>query len=326
MFTVLKRIIEKHRTNLKLYVAAYAIMVIGFAAAYSLISEDFYSTTIRFEPDTIAFKQSVQDRLAKEIRRNMQPESSELPVVGPWRINGVIVWDLEPRDKWITARVNVMATSVTLDERFSTHLDLNISALPGLNTPIYKPVLDKEGKVQISDEHPIYYMRQCEVTDLDIKRDRPARMPIDVSDLFPCRSYPGTHSTCVEMSEVLEHDLTTLSGMLNGHIPALKESVIVQFLRMLYFSVVTITTVGYGDIVPLTILARVLVTLEAFLGPLLLGFFLAAVGMRLSSNIRSSVTSEQHHSITLHHDSGRSTSNKSKGQDNADLKGKKKRT
>jgi voltage-gated potassium channel len=51
---------------------------------------------------------------------------------------------------------------------------------------------------------------------------------------------------------------------------------------MLYFSVVTITTLSFGDIIPLTYLARSLVTLEAFLGPLLLAFFLSAIGLRLA--------------------------------------------
>jgi Ion channel len=45
-------------------------------------------------------------------------------------------------------------------------------------------------------------------------------------------------------------------------------------LRMLYLSAVTITTVGYGDIVPITPQARALVMLEAIVGAILIGFFL----------------------------------------------------
>lgn len=50
-----------------------------------------------------------------------------------------------------------------------------------------------------------------------------------------------------------------------------------SFLRMIYFSSVTITTLGYGDIVPTTDLSRSLVALEAVFGVLLAGFFLNAV-------------------------------------------------
>jgi Ion channel len=44
----------------------------------------------------------------------------------------------------------------------------------------------------------------------------------------------------------------------------------------LYFSTATLTTLGFGDIVPITSLARSLVAIEALLGILLLGVFLAA--------------------------------------------------
>ena len=50
-----------------------------------------------------------------------------------------------------------------------------------------------------------------------------------------------------------------------------------SFRRMLYFSIVTITTLGYGDIVPLTDQARVLVGIEALLGVVLIGLFLNAL-------------------------------------------------
>src|SRR5262249_9439041 len=46
------------------------------------------------------------------------------------------------------------------------------------------------------------------------------------------------------------------------------------FWRMFYLSAVTITTVGYGDIVPLTTTARVLVSSEAILGIVVIGLFL----------------------------------------------------
>lgn len=51
--------------------------------------------------------------------------------------------------------------------------------------------------------------------------------------------------------------------------------------RMIYFSAITITTVGFGDIVPLTPTARALAGLEAVLGWVLAGFFLNAAAHRL---------------------------------------------
>jgi hypothetical protein len=47
-----------------------------------------------------------------------------------------------------------------------------------------------------------------------------------------------------------------------------------SFLRFIYLSGATITTLGYGDIVPITDRARGLVVFEAILGIVLIGFFL----------------------------------------------------
>jgi hypothetical protein len=82
---------------------------------------------------------------------------------------------------------------------------------------------------------------------------------------------------CIEATESTEHDLVAVAHLLSGR----PESHQRDYLRMLYFSVVTITTLGFGDVVPITRLSRVLVTFEAFLGPVLIGFFLAAVGLRM---------------------------------------------
>ena len=46
-----------------------------------------------------------------------------------------------------------------------------------------------------------------------------------------------------------------------------------NFSRMLYLSMVTITTLGFGDIVPLTNVTRMLIGLESTIGVVILGWF-----------------------------------------------------
>ena len=50
-----------------------------------------------------------------------------------------------------------------------------------------------------------------------------------------------------------------------------------SFIQSIYFSVITITTLGYGDISPITESARVLTAIEALSGIVLIGLFLNAV-------------------------------------------------
>lgn len=52
------------------------------------------------------------------------------------------------------------------------------------------------------------------------------------------------------------------------------------FIQSLYFSIVTITTLGYGDISPQTELARIIVAIEALFGVVTIGSFLNAVARR----------------------------------------------
>jgi hypothetical protein len=49
---------------------------------------------------------------------------------------------------------------------------------------------------------------------------------------------------------------------------------------MMYFSAVVITTLGLGDIIPMTTLARTLVAVETVTGIVLAGFFLNALAYR----------------------------------------------
>ena len=59
------------------------------------------------------------------------------------------------------------------------------------------------------------------------------------------------------------------------------------FVRMLYFSTITMTTVGFGDIIPLSGLARLIAGVEAVVGWLVAGLFLNAVAWHASQNNES---------------------------------------
>ena len=56
-----------------------------------------------------------------------------------------------------------------------------------------------------------------------------------------------------------------------------------HFTRMLYFSVVTATTLGYGDIVPVTQRARLAIALQSFGGLILFGWIIARHTHRVSA-------------------------------------------
>lgn len=54
-----------------------------------------------------------------------------------------------------------------------------------------------------------------------------------------------------------------------------------SIMDYLYFSVVTFTTLGYGDIVPATAITKTLATIEVFFGYIMLGLFINLIQRRL---------------------------------------------
>ncbi len=69
-----------------------------------------------------------------------------------------------------------------------------------------------------------------------------------------------------------------------------------SFVQSIYFSVITITTLGYGDIYPFDDYARIFTAIEALLGLLIIGFFLNS----LAHTMTHSEEKKRHESIQKH--------------------------
>ena len=68
------------------------------------------------------------------------------------------------------------------------------------------------------------------------------------------------------------------------------------FIQSIYFSVITITTLGYGDISPVTETARILSAIEALSGIILIGLFLNSLAHRRME----SEEEKRHKTIQMH--------------------------
>lgn len=64
---------------------------------------------------------------------------------------------------------------------------------------------------------------------------------------------------------------------------SLKENL--NFIKSLYFSIVTITTLGYGDVLPKDNLFMLLISLEAIVGVLIIGLFLNSLWNKYTSTL-----------------------------------------
>jgi hypothetical protein len=80
---------------------------------------------------------------------------------------------------------------------------------------------------------------------------------------------PSTASVIERLSTAAQGDPKDASGL---------------YIRMCYFSAITITTLGFGDITPITSAARLLVGIEAVLGVVVVGLFLNAIARKWSES------------------------------------------
>lgn len=72
---------------------------------------------------------------------------------------------------------------------------------------------------------------------------------------------------------ILTGNRDKLASILDGKAHLLDD----HFFRMLYLSAVTVTTLGYGDITPITVHARIAITIQSVFGIIMIGLFLAAI-------------------------------------------------
>ena len=262
----------------------YLIVLLIFSGIYYSMPGSFYHSTIQYEPHISDLKDTVCTKVQDAIRLNIaRKNGTNEPIIGDWRITTVLVSNISLKEEYLQAKVYLFCMKIKpiAFARIEIMYDLSISKKPGSNTPIFQPIPKADGTkgVKELEEKDIFYVRKAKIDNLYYNVDRVYDLPFEMSDVHPCISYPGMSEYCFEAPKDLEDTFPKLIKALQG----LPEDEPGRFLRMAYLSVVTLTTLGYGDIVPLTPMARFWVSLETFLGPVLLGIFLIA----LTSNTRN---------------------------------------
>jgi uncharacterized protein YjbI with pentapeptide repeats len=82
----------------------------------------------------------------------------------------------------------------------------------------------------------------------------------------------------------VDHDLIEIYNAINNHdLPSISSILknLEDFFQCFYHSVVTFTTLGYGDIHPIGILSKSIACLESFLGALFMALFVLVLGRKM---------------------------------------------
>jgi Ion channel len=268
-------------------IIAYLVAVLGFACIFTFVlARDFYHPYVKFEPivraEKARFERSLDVAIAAELERNpdlgagVKFERTEGSVV----IQGA----QEIRSRLSLTATYSFAMSLSRgDEQgrlFFVSIPILVSPF-GLRAyfkdPGSRPPISNEGAAQgppIGELGTVYIARDPQrPIEYEVNLTRRSQDQAAVSNAIAeaMERVVLTPEQRDRAAEILDADQGFPSG-LHG-----------SFSRMLYFSAVTITTVGYGDVVPLTGAARFFAALEATLGIILLGLFISSLAARAAA-------------------------------------------
>ncbi|WP_212694911.1 potassium channel family protein [Vallitalea pronyensis] len=254
-----------------IFLCIYIGFILVFSGLFTLYSDEFYHTTIKYENSVQDTYKYIKDEIELSIKKNFIDIN-----------NGQTAY-LDDEQGWILDINDLYVTDFNADGR-----NLNISLVvylfnKGTSATGWIQTNDKfqlhsyGGSLKSNSEIHTFYFRlinetPTNLTDLGYSK-------IELDRIFTIKE----NKVCsIKLPMEVSRKLKIFVDSLNGLPYGLKGT----YKRMLYLSMVTITTLGYGDIVPITNRARLLVGLESVLGIIIIGLFISSIFNKLSNNAR----------------------------------------
>jgi hypothetical protein len=246
-----------------MFLVVYVALAVSFAIfdwwlARDQYEQHYYAPYAKFEPTTLRDTQQVEVNLQQAILHNLK--ENQTSGTG-WRVEqgSLNVYHLgAPRDGIVTFTMYVMA-----------QLYKNDTVIEGIGGP-FEVTVDMKRIAFASPAPTVCHF----VTEPQVPKST-APADFDFGILFDVHR-PFNMSSSICWSNEEDQKLARLLIGWKGNPRTLSGF----FERMLYFSVTTITTVGFGDILPLSGTARGSAGLEAIAGWLVAGLFLNAIAWR----------------------------------------------
>jgi len=248
----------------KYYAVIYLILIFLFPGIYLLFVKDFYHSTIQYERATEERFKELEGDLQKEFTNRLEERC-------PSKHRDAEVREVICTQKISEYKISFNEGKIIFRIHF-TGKDLVFG--DGITTTIVR------GETRLGEwgDKPIF------ITEIDPifmtefpKNAKLFRSVLSIVfgrnlDYLSPHTYGGTFTPSIYSDFIKYNELTAgFSSSLVG---------VGGYFRFLYFSVVTQTTLGYGDIVPLTNRARFWVGLQSLLGIVLIGLFLNSVAKR----------------------------------------------
>ena len=244
------------------YAIAYLLCIPIFGVLFTIFSDAFYHSTVQHEDaldkDALKILKSIENRMKEDFRSVYgQTEAYE----ENW---GVTIDDLHVH----SLQVNEGNVVFKMDAELFGVNELK-GAISGVTVPVTLESGPRLGTAHPDNDEFMFYKK--------LTIEYPRALPVNLKLIFP-QNIPGNglprsmqdNVVYLPVDAPLENSMINFQNSLNGF-PSKSSGVLG---RMMYLSSVTITTLGYGDIVPISGVSRFLVGLESVVGIVLIGLFL----------------------------------------------------
>jgi Ion channel len=262
------QIIKKLWRKPSFWASVYLALIPTFAFFYYLLPNSFHHGTIRFEQYLEQDKENILKSLKESIVSSFEKKyGAKIATIGDCKMNiqGLDIYNLEVEGKKYSFR-SLYSCNKDIDDMLFGKMKLSFYA---------KKVTMSENSNQT------YFIYAEEMQGTSVKMDSlfPGfeKWHVELARDEPEEYYNNNNFGYLTVSPELQNQLIAYADGAAG-LPSQSSG---SFWRMLYLSAITITTVGFGDIVPITNFARILVSAEAVLGIVLIGLFLNSLAEKI---------------------------------------------
>lgn len=255
------------------YGLIYILLIPIFAIIYSFLPNHFYHSTVQYEQSLNEDANEILQDLSHEIKTTFKTNhNSEQAIVHGWTVDSTSfsLYSLKVVEDEVSFRMEI-----NLLMRGDKYAEAYLSPTVKYSLKEKLAVLPPGGKDWIEEKlikvEPLYLITF--MGDKSKERDLTRTIfPYEYEDFAP-------EIVVMPIPRQLDNKIMRFARGTRGF----PSGVSGNLVRMFYLSAVTITTLGYGDILPLTTPSRILVSIEAILGILLIGLFLNALAYERSA-------------------------------------------
>lgn len=247
------------------WIIIYFLSIILFAYIYTALPLHFYHMTTQYEPQLVRLCNQVKLLIEEDLKENFRARYSEGAAY------------LDDENKWICHADSIHVEEFTYENNVPT-ISIAIDLIKNIEGQILKigtkyETVHTEMKVTLQKS----YLKTAEGVTLvgkiqrePLKEELLQELTLDKishENIF----YKNLESDLVgiKFSNKTFEEIESYGMAMRGFPTNVKGN----FLRMLYLSMMTITGLGFGDIVPITSSARTLIGIEAVWGIVLLALF-----------------------------------------------------